>query len=519
MLKDRLDAVIEVIPEPLIVYDFEREETLIQNQAVNTKLLKYDDTLDDIIAAPRQDFDFEDSESEENGNRYMPLLTFIKGKNRQSSAKMLEETEDRALEHQRLSLKVGSDHLEMTVHKKKIKDPSSSIYVITFIDHTNVITQEEQRAFKKYQKLMLANVTHELKTPLGVITGSINEIERTKNLDGRVVDLLDRVKVSGQMMDSLISDILDLGSLGQGAFQLHSNEFQLSELLQKIEYVFSTQMEGKDIRLRCEMIPPSQDVTGIKLKADEKRLTQILINLVSNALKFTPRYGTITVVGSIKKGKYLQFDVIDTGYGISKKDQEKLFSVFGVGIDMFKREHNGSGLGLNICKQLIEKQGGEISFSTVMKKGTTFTFFIQPEEMEYRTLFETNEIPSTPSESKIQMVSAFELSDGSKKLKTEVIPKRRRIEVSMLEERSLEGDALIVDDNYFNVDVLQQIFHEIYPNVKLYSCFSGKEALDEIQRRKQKHEKEFNWMLLDINMPEMTGFELENRIRNSFPEY
>ena len=233
---------------------------------------------------------------------------------------------------------------------------------------------KEMREIDKLKSQFLANMSHELRTPLNSIIGFSRII--LKGIDGPVTDLqqqdLTAIYNSGNHLLGLINDILDLSKIEAGKMELTFDEVDLEKLIKSVMSTVTGLVKDKPIRL-VEKVASNLP----KIHADPMRVRQILINLFSNAAKFTDE-GTITVTANLEENQdglsNILISVIDSGPGISKEDQEKLFLPFSQVDASATRKTGGTGLGLSICQQLVHMHGGEIGIDSSVGNGSTFYF-------------------------------------------------------------------------------------------------------------------------------------------------
>ncbi len=248
-------------------------------------------------------------------------------------------------------------------------------------------SQELIKNLKEVDKLksqFLANMSHELRTPLNSIIGFSRVI--LKGIDGPITDMqqqdLTAIYNSGQHLLGLINDILDLARIEAGKMELNFEEVRLSEIIHSVFSTAKGLVKEKPIQL-IEKVPADMPT----IRGDTMRVRQVLLNLISNAAKFTDE-GIITVETSVQKAPSGKFEalikVIDTGPGISPEGQEKLFKAFSQVDGSATRKTGGSGLGLSICANLVQLHGGRIGVESQEGKGSTFWFtmplFRQPAE-------------------------------------------------------------------------------------------------------------------------------------------
>ncbi|MCP5162651.1 MAG: response regulator [Hahellaceae bacterium] len=232
---------------------------------------------------------------------------------------------------------------------------------------------EAQRADSAKSEF-LANMSHEIRTPMNAIIGLSEMLSRTK-LDARQTGYIQRVKNSADMLLALITDILDFSKIEANKLELEHTEFEFSKIIEKLADVESVAAAEKKLDLLFSIDPKIPE----HLMGDPYRLSQVLINLVSNAIKFTES-GEVTVSVSREFSNAervrLLFRVSDTGIGISEKAQKSLFNAFTQADGSTTRRFGGTGLGLTICKRLIEKMGGDISVYSRERAGSEFSFYV-----------------------------------------------------------------------------------------------------------------------------------------------
>jgi PAS domain S-box-containing protein len=233
---------------------------------------------------------------------------------------------------------------------------------------------QDLREVDQLKSQFLANMSHELRTPLNSIIGFSRVI--LKGIDGPVTDLqqqdLTAIYNSGQHLLGLINDILDLARIEAGKMELNFEEVHIAELTQSVLSTAKGLVKEKPVQL-VQLIPSDMPT----VRGDTMRVRQVLLNLISNASKFTDE-GSITVQAIAQKGPTGKMEalinVIDTGPGISLEDQEKLFKAFSQVDGSATRKTGGSGLGLSICANLVQLHGGRIGVNSEVGKGSTFWF-------------------------------------------------------------------------------------------------------------------------------------------------
>jgi PAS domain S-box-containing protein len=236
------------------------------------------------------------------------------------------------------------------------------------------IMKETAEAANKAKSDFLAGMSHEFRTPLNAVIG-FSELMAT-GLGGPLTDqqkeYVADIFSSGQHLLSLVNDILDLSKVEAGKMELQMNEFNIKKLIETCIALFKEKAYKHDLQVTFEIAKGLDTMIG-----DERKIRQVLFNLLGNAVKFTPNGGRIHVVVALTDDKaFLQYSVSDTGIGIPPEDQNKLFKPFQQIDTRLTRKYKGTGLGLSLCKQLVELHGGRIWVESETAKGSNFVFVI-----------------------------------------------------------------------------------------------------------------------------------------------
>ena len=232
----------------------------------------------------------------------------------------------------------------------------------------------EAEKAEKVKSEFVANVTHELRTPVNGILGNTQELLRRES-DSAKLQLLGLIERGCKDMNELINNILDFSKLEAGKFVLEPREFNFGTMIEYIKGNHSHRIVEKGLDFAISVSPDIPEC----IIGDELRIVQVLNNLISNAYKFTSVGGIhVEVIKSMQSGNTMKlfFMVIDTGIGIEKQDQDKLFQSFTQVDASITRRYGGTGLGLSICKQLVELMGGNIYVESEYGKGSIFSFDI-----------------------------------------------------------------------------------------------------------------------------------------------
>jgi len=331
---------------------------------------------------------------------------------------------------------------------------------------------EELLRAQKAKELFLANISHEIRTPINGIAGMASLLSQSPNIDEQAT-YLHAIQSAADNLKVIINDILDLASIESGKLKLEEIGFNLNDLLHSLVNTFSFQASEKNIELHYQLdVNANQIFIG-----DPVRLNQILLNLISNALKFT-HTGSISISCHVKKKetkKYLlTFEVRDTGIGIPKDKLATIFESFSQADPSVTRKYGGTGLGLTIVKQLVELQHGSIHVKSEEGTGSTFSFTI-PYQLGSRDNIKGH------------------LTKGSPLLK-----------------KSLKDfSVLLVEDNDINRLYASSI-------LKIWDCKIDIAENGYVAVEKIKNE-DYDIVLMDIQMPVMDGFEATKAIRASAP--
>ena len=254
-----------------------------------------------------------------------------------------------------------------------LRDENEEIYAYMGIQRDISARKEREKKLREAKRKaevanqaksdFIANMSHEIRTPLNSIVG-FSELLLESETDKTKKDKLSTIVNSGQHLKAIIDDILDFSRIEAGEVELEIVQFSLSQVLKDIKQMFSVRVKNLDFELTIDSGVPQQ------VRGDKYRVNQIIINLVSNAFKFTSE-GKISLECKYKKGRIV-ITVSDTGIGIPDQKQEQIFSAFKQGDSSITRKYGGTGLGLAIVKRLVELMEGTISFESEVGQGTTF---------------------------------------------------------------------------------------------------------------------------------------------------
>lgn len=316
----------------------------------------------------------------------------------------------------------------------------------------------------------MANMSHEIRTPMNAILGFTNLLQK-EPLNEKSKEFINSIQNSGENLLTIINDVLDFSKIEAGMMRIESNSFSLRGLLQSLETMFATRILPKNLRLTVDVEKSIPDV----LKGDAVRLTQIMVNLVNNSVKFTNTGGIDISVSAHKVNEdiiEISFSVKDTGIGIPSNKIDTIFERFQQADEDTTRKYGGTGLGLSIVKQLVELQNGTISVSSVQNVGTEFVFTI----------------PYTITK------------DITEKNNVEFMPD------SEIQSYENKVKILVVEDNALNQSLMKHLLTDWHLTFHIVN--NGKEAIEALQENK------YSLVLMDIQMPQMDGYTATQKIRN-----
>jgi two-component system, sensor histidine kinase and response regulator len=236
-------------------------------------------------------------------------------------------------------------------------------------------------AASRAKSAFLANMSHELRTPMSGVIGMI-EMAKRRMADPKGLDQLEKAKLSAERLLGVLNDILDISKIEAERMVFESIPLQISAVVENLNSTFGQKASEKGLRLVTEI---SADLLSLPLKGDPLRLGQVLFNLVGNAIKFTQQ-GSVTLrvylVGETPEAVQVRFEVSDTGIGINAEAQSRLFQSFEQADNSMTRKYGGAGLGLAICKRLVQLMDGQIGLASPPGQGSTFWFVVPLKKRE-----------------------------------------------------------------------------------------------------------------------------------------
>jgi len=327
----------------------------------------------------------------------------------------------------------------------------------------------------------LANMSHEIRTPMNSIMG-FSELAMDGEASPKTKDYLGKIYTNAEWLLHIINDILDISKIESGKMELEHIPFDMLKLMASCQTLITPKATEKGIALHFYAEP----LTGKMAVGDPTKLRQVLVNLLSNAVKFT-NSGQVKLTSTIRstgeKTIAAYFEVNDSGIGMTSEHIEKIFDPFMQAESSTTRKYGGTGLGLAITKSIVERMGGTLSVKSTPDAGSTFSFEL---------LFDTID------------ASANEISDSEAKAALD------KILSSKTEKPAFEGEILLCEDNIMNQQVICE--HLTRAGLKPVVAENGKIGVEMVQSRKEKNEKQFDLIFMDIHMPVMDGLEAAAKI-------
>ncbi len=349
------------------------------------------------------------------------------------------------------------------------EDQAKEILEVVKIIEANINRQRYDTA-NRAKSDFLSRMSHEIRTPMNAIIGMTYIAQTHTGNAEKITEDLNKISQSSQYLLGLINDILDMSRIESGKLTLEHTGFNLNDMTENITTLIRPQAQAKDIAFDTDISLCCPYVTG-----DSLHLNQVLINLLGNAIKFTPAGGSVRLTIQQENDGKILFSVRDTGIGVSPENQSRIFESFEQAEGSTTRKYGGTGLGLAISRRLVQMMGGSLSLDSEPGKGSDFYFTVT--------------LP-------IDMIEAQSIKQAPQEVRTISSAEGLRI--------------LLVEDNDLNIEIAQTILEMEGAAVDI--AHNGKEAVDVFLASEPDL---YDLILMDIQMPVMDGLEATRIIRRS----
>lgn len=336
-------------------------------------------------------------------------------------------------------------------------------------------SREEAMSANVAKSAFLSSMSHEIRTPMNAIIGMTSIGKREEDPE-KMINAFNKIEIASTHLLGIINDILDISKIEAGKMELSCIDFSFAQMIDRVSSVISIKMHDKQLSFVIEIDPQIPD----KLFGDDQRLAQVITNLLSNSTKFTPEGGSITLGAELKSlydgGCVLQIFVRDSGIGMSKEDQSKLFVAFQQTEAGTARKYGGTGLGLAISKSIVDMMDGKFWVESEPGKGSCFFFTVS-----------------------LAISSESASSMGGESLES--------YEDAVLSADFTGKTALIVDDLEINLEILVELL--IPTNITMDTALNGRRAAEMYSANPTR----YDIILMDMQMPEVDGLQATRMIR------
>lgn len=458
--EDEINYLLKAIKKTAGVLELSPDGTILKANSKFLKLFKYQ--KEEIYGLNYEVLKFKDQNLSDFGASWKQISQGFA-----QSGRVVRKAKDNSEVHLHTMYAPIRDLTGKVVKVFKIAQDASIAHQAELKLHT---AKEMAEKIAKSKDNFIANMSHEIRTPMNAIIGFTNLLENT-GLSTDQVEYVSSVKLASINLLSIINDILDISKIESGMFSVVETEFVLEDIIQNIKNILNLKASEKQL---CTRVMLDSELP-YKLKGDGNRLQQILINLIGNAVKFTEKGEVGLILKVIEKSETdikINFLVQDSGIGIPKDKLSLIFERFTQADEDTSRFYGGTGLGLNISKLLIERMKGSIQVNSTVKVGSEFSVTLPFGIVE--------ETPSVHDVSEYSLINVTSLPAGL--------------------------NILVCEDNVLNQKLVTNLLHD--QDAKVTVASNGIDGLYEFSK------DSFDLILMDIQMPNLDGYDTTSIIRN-----
>lgn len=366
---------------------------------------------------------------------------------------------------------------------------------------------EKKDEYLRTKDLFIANLSHEIRTPINIIVGMLYFLKSTE-LDDTQIEYISKLEQASNLLLEMVNNILDLSKGKESIITNNKVNFNLKAFLDNLYNLFEEKAKEKNLQwyITCDFD------TDIDIYADKTRMGQVFLNLINNAIKYTEK-GYIELLGKkVEENSFsykLQFCVKDTGIGIKREDTLKIFAEFEQVNEPTIKEKEGSGMGLAITKKIIENMDGKIWVESNVDLGSKFYFNIVVD----KSTMQTKEKEEKPTMQEINQEKTKQLLQESMLLFHETKEKHNLQETNSLED--IQNDfsnqiILVVEDNEINQEITKKLIEEM--GIVCETVLDGTECLKRIEEVGKEY---YSLILMDIHMPKHNGYEISRILKDN----
>lgn len=353
---------------------------------------------------------------------------------------------------------------------------SALFYIYSRRQRKSMRALEQAENDSRMKSDFFSRMSHEIRTPMNGIIGMTEIAKISVDDREKLIDCLDKIELSADYLTSLLNDILDMSRIESGKVDLCNEEFDLTIIIERIRALFTQKAAADDIHFCID----TNELSNTSVIGDELRLSQVIINIISNALKFTPAEGTVTFeireTGADNQEVSFDFIITDTGIGMSDEFKERIFKPFEQAEANTARQYGGTGLGMSISYNYVKMMGGNITIQSKEGHGSCFTVHLTLKRPDVVKEVSAAEITSTAPDNHIADLSGLYI--------------------------------LLAEDNKLNSEIVATFLENNGAQVDL--TWNGREALEKFSSSK---EKKYHLILMDNQMPDMNGLQACSGIR------